>query len=109
MIVVNVLDIGHAAKNLKKKVIAEGKEHSQMKGFGERCQRDFRTLIQVHYQDPDQGISLPEANTDSGEPPKKRRKRPCCSYCRSHGCPNCAFTRPTVLRGKTFISRFIDN
>lgn len=47
------LDIGHAAKNLKKKVITASKEDgcSQLKGFGERTQRDFRTLVRTHFDD----------------------------------------------------------
>jgi len=47
------LDIGHSAKNLKKKVIAAGKEFPQMRGYGERTQRDFRTLVKNHHNNPE--------------------------------------------------------
>jgi len=35
------LDIGHSAKN------------PQMRGFGERSQRDFRTLVKNHHNNPE--------------------------------------------------------
>jgi len=47
------LDIGHAAKNIKKKIIDSGKEFPQLRGFGERSQRDFRTLVTTHRNNPD--------------------------------------------------------
>jgi len=47
------LDIGHSAKNLKIKVITAAKEYPQMKGFGERSQRDFRTLVKNHHNNPE--------------------------------------------------------
>jgi len=47
------LDIGHSAKNLKKKVIAAGKDFPEMRGFGERTQRDFQTLVKNHHTNPE--------------------------------------------------------
>jgi len=47
------LDIGHSAKNLKQKVIVGGKEMPQLRGFGERTQRDFRTLVKNHHDSPE--------------------------------------------------------
>jgi hypothetical protein len=48
------LDIGHAAKNIKKKIIEAGRntEYHQLRGFGERMQRDFRFLVKKYHKDP---------------------------------------------------------
>jgi len=47
------LDVGHAAKNLKKKVIALAKSHPEIKGFGERVQRDFRSIVKKYLGQPE--------------------------------------------------------
>jgi uncharacterized protein with HEPN domain len=49
------LDVGHAAKNLKKRIIESSHQErfAQLRGFGERVQRDFRTILKTWKGSPE--------------------------------------------------------